>query len=182
MQSTIHSTISKRQRWHSSVHPFSCTQSCICTLPWGRALPTQLFSFSYLQIPAGIHRVSLSEHQFPPRKTKFLPYQGCLFFVFNKLQNEISSALIISNVIFSLVSELLMASKQTSGSLKVFCAYLFSQPSAWWFFLFLLFWGFLVCLFLKAVFNLYITLSRSENTFLTNIRNIVLEGFRTRFN
>lgn len=68
-------------------------------------------SHTYLQISAGIHRVSLCEHQLAPRKIKFLPYQGCIFLVSNKLQNAICPALIISNAIYFLISELLMASK-----------------------------------------------------------------------
>lgn len=104
MQSTIYSTVSQRQRWHLSIHPFSCTQSCICTLQWARVLPTQWFLLSYLQKPDVINRVRLCEHHLPPRNTKILPYQGCIFFVSNKLQNEICSALIISNVIYFLIS------------------------------------------------------------------------------
>lgn len=76
MQNIIHNRIPKRQRWHSGIHPFWYTQSCVYTLPWAHVLPTQLFWFSYLQIPAGIHWVSRCEHQFPPRKTKFFALSG----------------------------------------------------------------------------------------------------------
>lgn len=36
--------------------------------------------------------------------------------------------------------------------------------------------------FFKSVFNLYIGIIKSENTFLTDMRNLFLEHFRTRLN
>lgn len=124
MQNTIHNRIPKRQRWHSGIHPFWYTQSCIYTLPWAHVLPTQLFWFSYLQIPAGIHWVAVSTN-FHPERPSFLPYQGYIFFVSNKFQNEICPALIISNVIpyFRVVSGRQIGIRKTNSLL---CLLVFS--------------------------------------------------------
>lgn len=68
LQSITDSKNSNRERWHSSIHPSSCTHNYICNLTWACALPAQLLRFSYVQLPASLNRVSLCKHRFPPKR------------------------------------------------------------------------------------------------------------------
>lgn len=129
MQSTIHSKISEAEVAFEDSSTFMYSELYIHPTMGTCPSHTAVWILIFTNTCWYTQGQSL-EHQFPPRKTKFLSYQGCIFFVSNKLQNEICPSLIISNAVYSLISELLMVSKQKSGSLKILCVYQFFQASA----------------------------------------------------